>query len=306
MIAEQNGIGIHKKIIEKLEAVKRREIKRLMIFVRPRIGKSELASIRFPTWCLGDEPNLKLVVASYGADLASDFGRKAKQVTQTQEYKNIFPNFKLSSDKREGGNWETNVGGGMYTVGVGGALTGKGYDIGIIDDPVKDRLEAESVVTQQRIIDWYTSTFYTRKQSQDSAIILMMTRWNTNDLAGYLLKAQEQGGDKWDVLTIPAIDEMGNEIIWPGKWDKGYIQKEKENISPKDWAALYQQDPIASSSNIFKMADLRYFLLSDFEKAEGILKKEDLRCIISVDPAFSTSSSSDDAVAIAVGKHKIS
>jgi phage terminase large subunit-like protein len=134
----------------------------------------------------------------------------------------------------------------------------------------------------------------------------MMTRWNKNDLAGYLLEQAKQGGEKWEVLTIPAIDEQGNEIIWPGKWDKGYIQQEKENISSKDWAALYQQDPIASSSNIFRLQDFRYHLSSDFERADGILKKEDLRCIIAVDPAFSTSKTSDDAVVMAWGKHKIS
>ena len=306
MIATQDWIWIHKRIIDKLEAVERWEIKRLMIFVRPRIWKSELASIRFPLWCLWKNQKRKIVISSYGADLASDFWRKGKQVFESQEFSNIFPNAELAKDKREWGNWETKDWGGVYTIWVWGALTWKWFDIGIIDDPVKDRMEAESPTTQQRTIDWYTSTFYTRRQDQDSAIILMMTRWNINDLAWYLLEEEKNGWDKWDILTIPAIDEQGNEIIWPWKWDKGYIEEEKTNVSAKDWAALYQQDPIASSSNIFNLADLRYFNLSDFERADWILKKEDLRVWLFVDPAFSSSKTSDDAVCLAIWKHKIS
>lgn len=297
---------VHPRLIEKLEAVERWDIKRLMVFIRPRMGKSELVSKRFPSWCLGRNPNRNIIVSSYGYDLASDFGRKTKQIVQSQEFHNIFQSFELSKDKKEGWNWETKEQWGYYSVGVWWALTGKWWDILIIDDPVKNREEAESPVYQQKVIDWYTSTFYTRKQSQNSAIIVMLTRWNKNDLAGYLLDEMANGWEQWDVLSIPAIDEDGNEIIWPGKWDKWHIEDERNNISPKDWAALYQQDPISSSSNIFDMSKLRYYLQSDFERADGILKKEDLRCGIFVDPAFSTSGASDDAVILGFGKHKIS
>ncbi len=306
MIAQQNWVWIHKQIIDKLEAVERWDIKRLMIFCPPRTGKSELVSIRFPMWCLWRDPKRKLVISSYGAELASDFGRKAKQVVQENDYNNIFPQFALSKDKKEWGNWETSKGGWVYTVGVWWALTGKGFDIGIIDDPTKDRMEAESPTTQQRVIDWYTSTFYTRRQSQDSAIIVMMTRWNVNDLAWYLLKEQENGWDKWDILTIPAIDEKGNPILWEWKWDAQYFEEIKANVSKKDFSALYQQDPIASSSNIFSLSDIMYYNQSDFERADWILKKQDLSCILSVDPAFSSSSKSDDAVIIWLGMHNIS
>jgi hypothetical protein len=305
LTATQGGHAIHQRIIDKLEAVESGEIKRLMIFVRPRVGKSELASIRFPLWCLGRDPKRKVVVSSYGADLANHFGRQARGVALSQEFTNVFPEFGLAPDKREGGNWETSEGGGVYTVGRGGTLSGRGFDIGILDDVVKDREEAESPTIQQRTIEWYTSTFFTRKQSQDSAIILMMTRWNVNDLAGYLLRESNNGGEKWDVLCIPAIDEEGNEIIWPGKWDEGHIKHEQANVSARDFAALYQQNPIEASSNIFRLADLRYFLSSDFEKADGILKKDDLRVVLAVDPAFSSSKFSDDAVVVALGQHKL-
>lgn len=296
---------IHAKIINALERVESWQCKRLMIFIRPRVWKSELASIRFPTWCLWRDPHREMVIASYSATLANDFGRTAKHVVEQPEFCNVFPSFKLSKDKKEWGNWETAQEWGLYTVWVQWSLTWRGYDIWIIDDPVKDRQEAESPVVQQRIIDWYKSTFYTRKKDENSAIVIMMTRWNKNDLAWHLLDEAKAWGDQWEVLEIPAIDAQWNEIIWPWKWSEWHTYHEKENVSPKDWAALYQQDPIASSSNIMNLSDLRYFLLSSFERAEWILQKEDVRCKIYIDPAFSSSQASDDAVILAVGKHKI-
>ena len=306
MVAHRWGVKIHQQIIDKLEAVERGEIKRLMIFIRPRIWKSELASIRFPLYCLGKNPKRKIIIGSYGADLANDFWRKTREILKSREYKNIFPKPELSQAKAEGWNWELKQWGWVYTVWVWGALTGKWFDIGIIDDPVKDREQAESETYQKKVVDWYTSTFYTRRQDQDSAIVLMMTRWNRNDLAWYLLAEEKNWGDKWEVLSIPAIDEEWQAIVWEWKWDEWYIEDEKKNVSPKDWAALYQQDPIASSSNIFNISDLRYFKISDFEHENWILKKEDLDVILSVDPAFSSSKTSDDAVCLWMAKHRIS
>lgn len=306
MIARQWERHIHKQIIDKLEAVERWDIKRLMIFCPPRLGKSELVSKRFPAWCLGRNPNRNIIVASYWQDLASDFWRKTKQIVTEQPFLNIFPDFELSKDKKEWWNWETRQQWWYYSVGVGGALTGKWWDILIIDDPVKNREEAESQTIQSRNIDWYTSTFYTRKQSQDSAIILMCTRWNPNDLPGYLLKESENGWEKWDILVIEAIDDKWEEIVWDWKWDKWYMENERRNLSKKDWAALYQQDPINSASNIFSLSDLCYYNQSDFEKSDGILKKQDLTCILSIDPAFSSSNKSDDAVIMWIWQHNIS
>lgn len=306
MVARQWDKEIHRQIIDKLEAVERWEIKRLMIFCPPRLWKSELVSKRFPAWCLWRNPNRNIIVSSYWQDLASDFGRKTKQIVMDQTFTNIFPTFELSKDKKEWGNWETKEQWGYYSVGVWWALTGKGWDILIIDDPVKNREEAESITIQQRNIDWYTSTFYTRKQSQSSAIIVMCTRWNPNDLPWYLLKESLNGWEKWETLVIKGIDDEWEEIVWDWKWDKWYMENEKRNLSKKDWSALYQQDPINSSSNIFSLADIMYYNQSDFERSDGILKKQDLSCILSVDPAFSSSSKSDDAVIIGMWKHNIS
>ena len=306
MIARQWDMEIHRQIIDKLEAVERWEIKRLMIFCPPRLWKSELVSKRFPAWCLWRNPNRNIIVSSYGQDMASDFWRKTKQIVLDTPFKNVFPDFELSKDKKEWGNWETAQQWGYYSVGVGWSLTGRGWDILIIDDPVKNREEAESITIQQRNIDWYTSTFYTRKQSQNSAIIVMCTRWNPNDLPGYLLKESQNGWEKWETLIIKGIDDKWDEIVWDWKWDKWYMENEKRNLSKKDWSALYQQDPINSASNIFSLSDLCYYNQSDFERSDGILKKQDLTCILSVDPAFSTSHNSDDAVIVWLWIHNIS
>lgn len=267
---------------------------------------SELASLRFPTRLLWKDPTKKIVVSSYWSDLATDFWRKAREIVKSPEYKEVFPEFELSKAKAEWGNWETSKWWWLYTVWVWWALTWKWFDIWIIDDVVKDRIEAESPTVQQRAIDWYTSTFYTRRQSQESAIIVMMTRRNINDLAWYLQEEERNWWDKWETLVIPAIDEKWNSIIRPWKWDEWYIEDEKRNVSPKDWAALYQQDPIASQDGIFKRSYFDYFLMSDFEREDGILNKNDLDVWVFIDPAFSSSDKSDDAVINLLWKHKIS
>lgn len=311
MDAHINNQKIHKQIIEKFEAVERGDIKRLMVFIRPRIGKSEIASIRFPAWCLGRKPERNIAICSYSASLANDFGLKCRNVFTSNEFKNIFEEREMDKAKGESGDWKTKQWWWLYSVWVGWALSWKWFDIIIIDDPIKNREEADSVAVKKMVNDWYSSTCYTRLQSQNSAIILMMTRWSNDDLAGDLLEKmkEDKDADQWDVLTIPAMDEEGNYIIWPGKWDEWYLKKEMSNVNKKDWAALYMQDPINSSQTIFNINDIRYFINSQFDEVNKhtptYINKDDMRCIIYIDPAFSSSANSDDAVWVLIGKHKI-
>ena len=283
----------HDKAFDALERVENGELKRLMIFLPPRAGKTEIISKRFPAYILGKHPEKNIVCCSYGSDLANEFGRKAKGITQTQEFKDVFKGFSLADDKREGGNWETKEGGGYYSVGVGGALTGRGFDIGIIDDPVKNREDAESLVIRDKVFDWYTSTFYTRQQGLDSAIVIIMTRWNTDDLAGRILEAEP---DKWEVISLPAIEDGKALCNRPG-FGLEFYEQQRNAIGVRDFSALYQQDPIASTGQTFKKEDFRYFALSD-------LKKEDFTVSISVDPAFSTRDSSDNTGITVTARHK--
>lgn len=296
---------VHHRITDALMRVARGECKRLMIFCPPRMGKSTDATQYFPSWMLGNNPNLNFIISSYSADLANDFWRKTKRICESQLFKNVFPNFEFAKDKREWGNWETAQGGGYYSVGVGGSITGKGSNIFVIDDPVKDREQANSATIQAKVIDRYDSVALTRLQDQNSAIIVIMTRWNINDLWGYLEREEKNWGDIREKVVIQAIDDNGNEIIRPWKRDKGYFTAQKNKMLKENRYALYQQDPINATNGIFKREMFQYFKLSDFERADGILKKNDLTCWIVIDPAFSSSKKSDDATVGLYGKHKI-
>jgi hypothetical protein len=300
----------HKLLIEKLEQVERGEIKRLIVEMPPRHGKSEIVSVQFPSWYIGKNPDKSIITSCYASELATDFGGQTRNLINTKEYKYIFKDIKLAEDSQAKNNWGISGHRGRYVAtGVGGAITGKGADVLLIDDPFKNREDADSPVIREKVWKWYTSTARTRL-SPEGAIVIVHTRWHDEDLIGKIL--QSENADKWERLSLPAIaikDETFRKIgepLWESQYNLDNLMETKQDIGPYDWSALYQQDPIASSSNIFRLQDFRYHLSSDFERADGILKKEDLRCIIAVDPAFSTSKTSDDAVVMAWGKHKIS
>lgn len=266
----------HTLIAQKLEAVERGDITRLMIFMPPRHGKSELASRRFPAWYLGRNPRSQIIAASYGADLAMDFGREVRNIVASEECQEVFDGFGLRQDSKAAQRWNTNLGGMYIAAGVCGPITGRGADVLLIDDPVKDREEADSEIRRQRVWDWYTSTAYTRLMPGGS-IILIQTRWHEDDLAGRLIEAQEQGGDKWEIISLPAIND-NNEALWP-KW---FPLEKLEQIravqsttgSGRDWGALYQQNPTPEEGNFFKRKwiqwydvppdHLRYYGASDY------------------------------------------
>jgi hypothetical protein len=152
----------HRRICEKLEAVERGEIDRLMIFMPPRHGKSELASKRFPAWCLGRKPTRQIIAASYNSDLANDFGRNVRNIVDEPEFREVFPDTTLAPDSHAANRMNTNHGGAYVAAGVGTAVTGRGAHIALIDDPFKDRAEADSERTRDVVWDWYRSTLFTR------------------------------------------------------------------------------------------------------------------------------------------------
>jgi len=241
----------HKLIAEKLEAVERGEIKRLMITMPPRHGKSELASRRFPSWYIGRNPDKQIIAASYNSDLANDFGREVRNIVGSPEFGNLFKTC-LSADSKAANRWHTDKGGMYVAAGVGTAITGRGADILLIDDPFKDRQEADSEVTRQRVWDWYTSTAYTRLMP-GGAVVVINTRWHDDDLSGRLLEEQENGGDKWDLLSLPAIDERGLPL-WPEWYPLERLNQIKAVLPARDWNALYQQNPIPDEGDYFKSA----------------------------------------------------
>lgn len=274
----------HKVICDALERVERGECKRLMIFMPPRHGKSMLVSEYFPAWFLGRNPTKKMIAASYNADLASDFGRKVRNQLLDMTWKTVFPGSEV-----EGGSAAADrvnlVGGGSYfAVGVGGAVTGRGADILLIDDPIKGREEADSETYRRKIKDWYASTAYTRLMP-GGAIIIVLTRWHEDDLAGWCLTEQQH--ENWEVLSLPAVatqhDCIGRfpgDALWPEFYPLDRLDAIRMTIGPREWNALYQQRPVPDEGAFFKREwfqywtelprfGLHYYGASDYAVTEG-------------------------------------
>jgi len=274
----------HREIMNKLEAVERGEIKRLILSMPPRHGKSQLASINFPAWFLGRNPDKEIIIASYNSDLAQDFGGKTRELVDDPVYQKIF-DIKLKADEKSKAKWRIS-GGGTYTaVGIGGAITGRGANVFIIDDPLKNREEANSLLIRDKQWEWYTSTAYTRLE-KDAAIILILTRWSYDDLAGRLLDAEKEGAEKWDVVTFQAVStetekfRAENEPLWKEKYDMKALDNIKKTVGIMDWSALYQQNPIISETQEFRQDYFRYF-------EDNEIKDEKIYLNILVDPAIS-------------------
>lgn len=226
-------------------------INRLMIFMPPRYGKSLTVSQYFPAWALGNKPSLKIIMASYGARLAYRNSRRVRSVVNDNRYQQLYPT-RLNSDKAAQDEWETVQGGAVIAAGVGGGITGHGANLVIIDDPHKGRAEAESATTRETIENWYKGDLYTRLE-QPNVIILMMTRWHHQDLAGWLLS---DNADNWTVLSLPALatgnDWRGEgEALYPVLHDVAKLTSIREAIGEYDFAALYQQQPIPAAGRLF-------------------------------------------------------
>lgn len=292
----------HKHIALKLEAVERGETKRLMIFMPPRHGKSELASRRFPAWFMGRNPQRAIIAASYNSDLAGDFGRDVRNIVAGQEHGALFPGSQLAADSKAQNRWHTSQGGGYAAAGVGTAVTGRGAHVFLIDDPVKDRESADSATVREKTYRWYLSTAYTRLEGTlidpdvdplwrdvdeaqergeafEGAIVLIQTRWHEDDLAGRLLRDMARGADQWDVLSLPAIDADGA-ALWPEKYSLERLRRIERQISAREWSSLYQQEPTPDGGSYFLRewfkdrhdappARLRKYIFSDFAVTDG-------------------------------------
>ena len=241
---------------------------RLIITMPPRSGKSEIVSRRFPAYFLGKYPDLSIISVSYSASLAEDFSRDVQRIIDSDEYKKIFPNTKLSDKKdknykRTSDFFEIVDHKGVYcSAGVGGSITGKGCDILIIDDPIKNRQEANSETVRKKIYDWYSSTAYTRL-SPIGGVIMMCTRWHLDDLIGKVLSDKNQ--KPFHVISYPAIAEHDEphrkqgEALHPERFSLEILNEIKSTLSTADWLSLYQQKPVPEGGAIFETSKLRYY-----------------------------------------------
>ena len=239
----------HRIVAYNLERIERGEIDRLMLLMPPRHGKSELASRRFPPWCLGRNPALQFISTSASSDFSSDFGREVRNTILSQRYRAIFST-RLAEDSQAKNKWNTPEGGGYYAVGVGGQMMGRGADIMLIDDPYSTMADAQSEAGRKAVWDWYQGTVYNRLQP-GGRIVLINHRMHEDDLSGKLLAQQARGGDQWEVVELPAINDKG-EALWPGAYPLDVLDRIKRNTIPRYWSALYQQQPTPDDGDYFK------------------------------------------------------
>ena len=241
----------HRIIAEKLERVARGELKRLIINMPPRHSKSEFASFLMPAWFLGRNPKLKIIQATHNTELAVRFGRKVRDLIDDPAYKEIFPDTNLKEDNKGAGKWGTTAGAEYFTAGVGAAITGRGADLLIIDDPHSEQ-DALSESAFDNAYEWYTSGPRQRLQP-GGTIILVMTRWGKKDLTGRLLAQQGSDvmSDQWEVVEFPAI-LPSDKPLWPEFWDKDALLSIKASLPVGKWNAQWQQQPTASESAIIK------------------------------------------------------
>lgn len=311
----------HELIFSKLDLFVAGKIKRLIISCPPRHGKSEIVSRRLPAYIFGKDPDASIIACSYSADLASRMNRDVQRIIDSPEYLRLFSDVRLNSSNvrstsqgsylRNSDIFEIVGHQGVYrSAGVGGGITGMGLKYGIIDDPLKNREEAESETIRNKIWEWYTDTFYTR-QEENAGILITMTRWHEDDLVGRLLDLAKNDpeADQWEVITLPALSEDKRPFydireapdlaLWPGKYPEDVLKKIKATVPTYTWLSLYQQRPSAAAGNLFKRENFQYFsegpLGYDLHKGDGIEQVPKKSCIVfqTCDPAGTAKTHSD-------------
>lgn len=288
-------IGI---LISALEAVDRGEIRRLMVSMPPRHGKSHTASELFPAWFIGRHPEREIVAASYGQDLAEKFGRKVGGYVTDPRFAAIFPGCKVL-EPPAAARFNVTAGGSYFGIGRGGGLTGRGANLLLIDDLFKDMEEAYSSAIRESVKGWYASVAITRLQKR-GAIVIVSTRWHQDDLIGWLLR--EHADEGWTVISLPAIAERDEyfrkegEALWPAQFDLAFLESVRAIQPATLWAADYQQRPVPIGGAVFKAEWLGSYRQGQAPKLERVVQ--------AWDTAFKAGTSSDYSVCVTIGEGK--
>lgn len=293
-----------------LERIDRGELKRLIVLMPPRHGKSELVSLRFPCWYLARHPEDYIVQAGYAESIALTHSRQARDIFISSEMQRLFPGIHhrperagqetIVPERQAAHEWGTKQGGSYYAVGIGGGLTGRGFDVGIIDDPVKDAEEAESQTYRDRVWDWYITVFITRAEP-DAAQIIVMTRWHEDDLVGRILKlaAKDKKADQWEVLHFPAIKD--GQALWPERYPLGVLERiragqadnpDEPGQGSRAFESLYQGNPTIAEGQIIKREWWRFYRQAPYFE----------RTIHSWDTAFKDKTQNDYSVCTVWGE----
>lgn len=281
-------------LISKLEAVERGELKRLMVFMPPRHGKSALSTESFPAWYLERGPARRVILGSYSADLAVKFSRRVRMIASSR--------MQLDLTRSAADDWETAQGGGVRAVGVGGGVTGMGASLLILDDVVKSAAEANSETIRDMTWDWYKQDIYTRLEP-GGAIVVIMTRWHLDDLAGRILESEDSGS--WEVIKFPAIaeeeDVLGRKVgdaLCPARFPLRELERYRAVLGSSSFSALYQQNPVVSGGGFFKQEWFKYFTIDgdDFVVDGRRIAKRDCHWFQMIDPSATEKTTSDYTV----------
>jgi len=273
----------HRIYAEKLNRIANGELKRLIVNMPPRHTKSEFASHLFPAFFMGRHPKAKLIQTTHTGELAIRFGRKAKNMIESSEYERVFPDVRLAADSKAAGRWESNHGGEYFAAGVGGAITGRGADLLVIDDPHSEQ-DALSPSVLESHYEWYTSGPRQRLQP-GGAIVLVMTRWSVKDLTGKLLEAQgkDDETDQWEVVEFPAV--INEKPMWGNFWSMKGLMGVKASIPLTKWQAQWMQAPTSEEGAIIKREWWKTWEKDDIPKLQYIIQ--------SYDTAFSSKETAD-------------
>jgi phage terminase large subunit-like protein len=268
---------IHQEIAEALEAVEQGQITRLMLWEPPRHGKSMLCSEHFPPWFLGRNPSGSIICASYGQDLADDFGRRVRNQMVDPLYNRVFPECTVAYDSASVSRISTEQFGNYYAVGIGSGVVGRGANVLLVDDPVKDREAADSVIVRKNVKNWYQSAAYQRLMP-GGAIVIMQTRWHEDDLSGWLLR--EHASEGW-VIIKRAVEPDGKIMVapWPEQFSIEDLKRIKKAIGAREWQAQYNQTPTLEGGGVFMRSMMRYYSGTPLSAARGTNR------YILVDPA---------------------
>jgi len=284
-------IGPHHKKLAKIftDVIEGRK-KRVIINIAPRMGKSEFSSYLFPAYFLGKYPNKKIIMGTHTAGLSEDFGRRIRNLIDTEEYHDVFPQTLVADDQKAAGKWSTSAGGQYYAAGVGGALAGRGADLFVIDDPHSEQdVKANSRLAFDTAWSWF-QTGPLQRLMPGGAIIIIMTRWSLLDLTGRLIDYQTKNPESipWEIVELPAILNEGMETeksLWPEQWSLESLKATKASIEPRYWNAQYMQQPTSETSAIVSRKMWRIWMGEDPPQCDYIIQ--------SWDTAFEVKNNSD-------------
>ena len=280
----------HRKLAKIFTDVVEGKKKRVIINIAPRMGKSEFSSYLFPAYFLGKYPNKKIIMGTHTAGLSEDFGRRVRNLIDSEEYRDVFPQTMVADDQKAAGKWSTSVGGQYYAAGVGGALAGRGADLFVIDDPHSEQdVKSNSRLAFDTAWSWF-QTGPLQRLMPGGAIIVIMTRWSLLDLTGRLIDYQSKNPEAipWEIVELPAIlneDEENEKSLWPEQWPLASLKSTKASLDPRYWNAQYMQQPTSENSAIIGRKLWRIWEADEPPTCEYIIQ--------SWDTAFETKNNSD-------------